>query len=100
MGSPLREIRIVTLRTERLATITCKHYPILYFVLVFFQHFEEIINAMKVLVTFPEYPALLVRQLIIRCENRKIKLIRIMNQFFFPFAHFLTAPAYDSSLIN
>ena len=59
-----------------------------------------IVDAMEVLVSFPECATLLVCQLIVRSENREIELIRIMNQFIFPFSHLLATPADDGPFIH
>ena len=44
----------VAFRAKCLSAVTCQHYPILYLILILFQHLEEIIDAMEILIAFPK----------------------------------------------
>ena len=90
----------VAFRAKCFSAIPGKHHTILYLILIFFKHLEEVINTVEILVSFPKQPALFVRQFIIRSENREVEFLRIVDQLFFPFSHFFTAPTYDRSFIN
>ena len=44
----------VAFRAKRLSPVTRQHHPVLYLILILFQHLEEIIDAVEILVAFPK----------------------------------------------
>jgi len=90
----------VAFRTKRLSTIACQHHTILNLVLVLFKHLEKVVDAVEILVSFPQHPALFIGQLVVRGENREVEFFCIVNQFFAPFTHLLAPPADDGSVVD
>ena len=48
------EGQAVAFRAKRLSPVTRQHHPVLYLILILFQHLEEIIDAVEILVAFPK----------------------------------------------
>ena len=50
----------VAFRAKRLSAIACQHHTVLNLILILLEHLEEVVDAMEVLVSFPQHPALFV----------------------------------------
>lgn len=97
----------VTFRTGRLTTIAAQHHPVLDLILVLLHHLEESIDAdlvVNVLMTFggesmPQHVLLLLRQVVVRFEDREVILRGTPAELLFPHAHLLTMPAYHTAVV-
>ena len=97
----------VAFRTYRSAAVSAEHHAVLYLVLVFFQHLEEVVDAHPVVFvsafvgwqTVPQPVFVLLRQFVVWFEDRELVCCRSSDEFLFPFTHFLSVPALHASVV-
>ena len=90
----------VTGRADGFSPVTGEHDPVLDLVLVFFKHFEERVDAYLFARSVPEIILLLLSQFIVRSEDREVMCRSFPQEFGKPFAHFLSPPADNGSVVD
>ena len=93
-------------RAYGLSAETAQHHSVLYLVLVVAYHLEESVDAHRLMDvlpwhTMPKHVFLLLRQGIVRGENREVVVsLGSADELVFPLAHLLATPANHSALVK
>ena len=98
----------MTVRTDGLATESAQHHSVLYLVLVLFHHAEELIDAhpfvwVEVFLggqSVPKPVFLLLRQFVVRLEDREVERFSTAYELLEPHAHLLASPADHASVVK
>ena len=91
-----------------LASESAQHHAVLNLILVFLHHSEELVDAhavVRITVFFrwqsvPEPVLLLLRQLVVRFEDREFVGFRPADEFLEPHAHLLATPAHHATVVE
>ena len=98
----------MTGRAYGLASESAQHHAVLNLILVFLHHSEELVDAhtvVRITVFFrwqsvPEPVFLLLRQLVVRLEDREVVRFRPADEFLEPHAHLLATPAHHATVVE
>ena len=100
------QARAVAYRTGGLAPVTTQHHAVLYLVLVLLHHLEEGVDAGFLLQTavagqtVPQPVLLLLRQRVVRLEDREVVLGGMLYEPVFPLAHLLAVPGHHAAVVD
>ena len=91
-----------------LASESAQHHAVLNLILVFLHHSEELVDAhavVRITVFFrwqsvPEPVFLLLRQFVVRLEDREVVRFRPADEFLEPHAHLLATPAHHATVVE
>src|SRR5690606_20099089 len=87
-------------RTSSATAITGQQYAILDLVCLGCKIFEKVIQPFEMFIAIPKYVLLFSSQLVVRPMNREIEFDSILQQWFLPFSHRLTAPGSNCTFVN
>ena len=98
----------MTGRAHGLASESAQHHAVLNLILVFLHHSEELVDAhtvVRITVFFrwqsvPEPVFLLLRQFVVRLEDREFVRFRPADEFLEPHAHLLATPAHHATVVE
>ena len=86
--------------THGFSTVAGQHDTILDFVLVFFQHFEEGVDAGLVARAVQQVILLCLGELVVRSKDREVVGRCFLEEFVQPFSHLLSPPAHHGTVVH
>ena len=87
-------------RAGSLAPVAGEHHPVLYLVLVGFEHGKETVDSFEVAGSVPQNIFLAVGELIVGAMYGEMQRLGPTNECVFPLAHLLTPPAHHGVVVD